>query len=112
MEKTVKLIVVYITTRDRDEAMRIGRVLVEDRLAACVNVVDGMHSLYWWEGEVQQDSETVLIAKTREFYFSALVERVKGMHSYECPCVLSLPILDGNPGYLDWIQSETECCDE
>lgn len=110
--KKVKLIIVYITTRNRDEAMAIGRFLLENRLAACVNIIDGMQSLYWWEEEIQQDNETILIAKTREANLSSLVERVKALHSYQCPCVLALPIRGGNSDYLDWIRNETESSDE
>lgn len=98
---------VYMTAPDADEARRIGRVLVEERLAACVNVLDGMNSLYWWEGAVQDDREAVLIAKTRSSLLDALTERVKALHPYTCPCVVALPIVGGNPAYLDWLGAET-----
>ena len=98
---------VYMTAPDREEARRIGRALVEERLAACVNVLDGMNSLYWWEGAVQDDSEAVLIAKTRADLLESLTERVKALHPYSCPCVVALPIVAGNPAYLDWLAGET-----
>ena len=97
---------VYITTQNSEEARRIGRALVEERLAACVNILDGMHSIYWWEGEIQDDRETVLIAKTRDALLPALIERVKALHSYSCPCVVALPIIAGNPEYLAWLREE------
>jgi len=103
----MKLNIIYITTKDRDEARRIGRALVEARLAACANVIDGLSSLYWWEGAVQDEAEALLIAKTRESLVPELVEKVKELHSYSCPCIVSLPILDGNPGFLKWINDET-----
>lgn len=98
---------VYMTTETVEEARALGRALVEARLAACANVIPGMIPIFWWEGEVQEGGETVLIAKTR----SALVERltafVKERHSYDCPCVVALPIAAGNPAFLDWIADET-----
>ena len=99
---------VYMTTGTQEEARRIGRALVEARLAACVNIISGMNSIYWWEGELQDDNETVLIAKTREELLADLIDKVKAMHSYECPCVVALPIEAGNPAYLDWLARETE----
>ena len=99
---------VYMTTGTQEEARRIGRALVEARLAACVNIIAGMNSIYWWEGALQDDNETVLIAKTREELLADLIDKVKAMHSYECPCVVALPIEAGNPAYLDWLARETE----
>ena len=104
----MKLNLVYVTTKDKDEARRIGRALVESRLAACVNIIDGVNSIYWWEGEVQDETEAVLIAKTKEALAPELIEKVKALHSYSCPCVVSLPIQDGNPDFLSWIESETQ----
>jgi len=99
---------VYMTTGSREEARRIGRTLVEERLAACVNILDGMQSLYWWDGAVQDGQETVLIAKTRTVLLERLTERVRGLHSDRCPCVVALPIEGGNPAFLQWIGEETE----
>lgn len=98
---------VYVTAGSADEARKIGRVLVEERLAACANIIDGMHSIYRWEGDIQEDAECVLIAKTREAHVAALIERVKALHSYSCPCIVTLPVLGGNPDYLAWLESET-----
>ncbi len=98
---------VYMTAADEDEARRIGGALVAERLAACVNVIPGMRSFYRWQGEVRDDREVVVIAKTRETLVDALVARVKELHSYECPCVVALPIVAGNPDFLDWIEAET-----
>ena len=98
---------VYMTTASPDEAQRIGRTLVEERLAACVNIVPGMRSLYWWQGAVQDGQETVLIAKTRAELLESLTARVKALHSYTCPCVVALPIEGGNADFLRWIADET-----
>lgn len=98
---------IYITTSNAEEAVRIGRALVESRLAACANILPTVRSLYWWEGRVQEEGETVLIAKTRESHVTALTEMVRELHSYSCPCVVALPITGGNPAYLDWLAQET-----
>jgi periplasmic divalent cation tolerance protein len=97
----------YITAGSRDEAKRIGRVLVEERLAACANIIDGMESIYWWQDRLTEDREAVLIVKTRADFIVRVTERVKALHSYSVPCVVALPILDGNPAYLDWLGAET-----
>ena len=98
---------VYITAGTAEEAERIGAALVEERLAACANVIDGMRAIYRWEGGVQNDEEAVLIVKTRADLLDALTERVKALHSYEIPCVVGLPIVGGNADFLDWIGAGT-----
>ncbi len=98
---------IYITAGSRDEALTIGRALVEDRLAACANVLAGTSSIYWWEGKVSEDEEVSLILKTRDDLVDQLVHKVRELHSYDCPCVVSIPITGGNPAFLDWIDAET-----
>ena len=98
---------IYITCGSEAEAGNIGTVLVERRLAACVNILPGMRSLYWWQGKVESGRETVLIAKTRDDLVEELTEAVKAMHGYEVPCVVALPVTGGNRDFLDWIDSET-----
>lgn len=98
---------VYMTVGSRAEAETIGRRLVEERLAACTNILDNMTSFYWWEGKLVEDREVVLIAKTVEERLERLVERVKALHSYTCPCVVALPIVGGNARYLNWVRDET-----
>ena len=103
----MKTNLIYMTVGSMDEARRIGKELVSSRLVACVNMIENMRSVYWWEGELQEDSEVILIAKTKESLVPELIQKVKSLHSYDCPCVLSLPILDGNSAFLDWIAKET-----
>jgi periplasmic divalent cation tolerance protein len=98
---------IYITCADEAEAETIGTMLVENRLAACVNILPGMRSIYWWRGKVERGVETVLIAKTRDELVGPLTEAVKAAHGYEVPCVVSLAITGGNPDFLDWIRTET-----
>ena len=99
---------IYMTAGSKEEANNIGMVLVEARLAACVNIIENMTSVYRWEEKVQQDSEVVLIAKTTEALVPELIDKVKSLHSYDCPCIVSLPISDGYPPFLDWINSEVK----
>ncbi|NYZ11277.1 divalent-cation tolerance protein CutA [Azospirillum sp. RWY-5-1] len=99
---------VYMTAGTREEAERIGRALVEERLAACVNILPGMLSVYRWKGAVEQAEEVVLLAKTRRSNFTALAERVRALHSYEVPCIVELPLGQGDAPYLDWIAAETD----
>jgi periplasmic divalent cation tolerance protein len=99
--------VCHVNAGSREEALRIGRALVEERLAACANVVDGLSSLYWWRGRLEETREALLILKTKGELVPALIERARQLHSYECPSVVALPIAAGNPDYLGWIAAET-----
>jgi len=99
---------VYMTAGSKAEAQKIGKALIESRLAACVNILDNMESIYRWEGKIQQDNEVVLIAKTTESLVSQLIEKVIALHSFDCPGIISLPILDGYPPFLKWIQAEVK----
>jgi len=98
---------IYATTASRDEALAIARELVESRLAACANVLAGTTSVYHWQGEVCEEGEVSLILKTRDDLVDRVVEKVRELHSYDCPCVVSLPISGGNEAFLQWIEAET-----
>jgi periplasmic divalent cation tolerance protein len=91
-----------------DEAARIGKTLVQERLAACVNIIDGMRSLYEWGGSLQDDREVVMIVKTRSGRVAELTEAVKAIHSYDCPCIVELPVSGGNSAFLDWIGKQVD----
>jgi periplasmic divalent cation tolerance protein len=99
---------IYMTASSKAEAQKIGKALVDSRLAACVNILDNMQSIYRWEEKIQEDSEVVLIAKTTETLVPRLIDKVKSLHSYDCPCIVSLPVLGGYPPFLDWIKTEVE----
>ncbi|MEX1123300.1 MAG: divalent-cation tolerance protein CutA [Balneolales bacterium] len=103
----MKVYFVYITTANHDDASLIGRALVEENLAACANIIEPMTSIYRWEGRIQQDQETVLIAKTTEKKIDELTKRVKQIHSYDCPCISAIPVEAGNADYLNWIAETT-----
>jgi periplasmic divalent cation tolerance protein len=99
--------ILYITAANSDEAMRLAKGLVEARLAACANILGGINSVYWWQGKIEEGSEVALIAKTRADLVEECIAKVKELHSYSCPCVIALPILAGNPPYLEWLAAET-----
>ena len=102
----MKVNFVYMTAGSREEAHIIGRELVVSKLAACVNILEGMNSIYMWDGNIQDDSEVVMIAKTTENRLPELVEKVNSLHSYDCPCIVAIPVSGGNQAFLDWIAQE------
>ena len=104
----MKVNFIYMTAGSKDEARKIGQDLVAAGLAACVNILDNMNSIYMWQGEIQDDSEVVIIAKTTEDRVPALVEKVKALHSYDCPCIVAIPVSGGNQAFLDWVAAEVK----
>jgi len=102
----MKVNFIYMTAGSKDEARKIGKELVAAGLAACVNILDNMNSVYMWQGEIQDDSEVVMIAKTIAERMPALIEKVKALHSYDCPCIVAIPVSGGNQAFLDWIAAE------
>ena len=99
---------VYITAANANEAVAIGRDLVERQLAACANVHSPVVSIYRWRGVIQQENEVVLIAKTRGDLVEDLSVRVAEIHSYDCPCVVAVPIAGGHAPFLEWISAESK----
>ena len=97
---------VYITTSGAEESKKIGRIIVEERLAGCVNIISTIESLYWWKGEIEEDKESVLIAKTKVSNIENIIKRVKEIHSYENPAILAIPIIEGSRDYLDYLDDE------
>lgn len=95
---------VYVTTQNHESALLIGQTLVEEKLVACVNILNGATSIYWWEGKVETASESVLIAKTTDALEEQVIERIKALHIYDCPCIVTLPIENGNKEFLSWIE--------
>ena len=93
------------TTADVEEARRLGRMLVEERLAACVTLVPAVCSIYWWQGEIQSVNECLLLLKTSQDKLEALESRLHELHSYKTPEFLVLPIEAGSQAYLDWMQN-------
>lgn len=93
----------FITVPNTDVGRDLARVLLEARLAACVNIVPHVESLYWWEGQIQQDGEAMLIVKSQVGALDRLIDTVKKHHPYDVPEVIAMPIDKGNPAYLNWL---------
>jgi len=98
--------IIYITTSGEEESKRIGKRLVEDRLAGCVNIIPSIRSFYWWNNEIEEDEESVLIVKTIEEHVKEIIKKVKELHSYENPCIIHIPIKGGSEDYLKWLLEE------
>ena len=96
-----------MTAGSLEEAKKISRELIEENLAACVNLLKNMTSMYKWEEKLEEGQEVVMIVKTRKTLMPKLIEIVKSHHGYDCPCILELPIQGGNLDFLSWIQTET-----
>lgn len=101
-------VIVLTTMPADDDAVVLARALVEERLAACVNVLEPMTSVYRWQGEVRQDRERQLIVKTRADLVDALRDRLPSLHPYDVPEFLVLPVADGSDRYLEWVRESTE----
>jgi periplasmic divalent cation tolerance protein len=97
-------LMVYVTAADEDEARRIAKALVAERLAACVNILGRIESVYHWEGEVQSATEVAFLAKSTEACFDVLAARIRELHSYELPCIVAVPLARGEAAFLDWIR--------
>lgn len=97
---------IYITVKDEEEARKLARALVEERLVACANYFP-LSSIYLWKGDIEEDSEIAIIAKTRLDMVDSIIKRVKELHSYDIPCVVSWIIENGNPDYLAWVKEST-----
>jgi periplasmic divalent cation tolerance protein len=103
-----KPIVVWVTCGSEEEAVRIARALVEERLAACVNILSPIRSIYRWEGKVWDEKEWFLMIKTRRNKFVELEKKVKSLHSYSVPEIIALPLVEGSHSYLDWLKEMTD----
>ncbi|MBI5195259.1 MAG: divalent-cation tolerance protein CutA [Nitrospirae bacterium] len=99
-------IVIFITAPNEEAAVKIARALVEARLAACVNIVKSVRSIYRWEDKIEDDAEALMIAKTQKDLFNALAKKVKELHSYSVPEIIALPIVEGSEEYLKWLNTE------
>lgn len=108
MDGSERVVVILVTAPDKRVATRLARALVEERLAACVNVLPGVTSLYRWEGAVQQEGEVLLVIKARGRDVEAIGARVTELHPYDVPEVVATEVVGGSRRYLDWIQAETE----
>ena len=102
----MSVVAVYVVFADVDEAMRIGRTVVEERLAACINVLAPCTSIYWWEGTVARSDEAPALLKTTHARVDALIERLADLHSYEVPAIVALPVDRLAASFGDWVETE------
>lgn len=101
-------VVIFITTGTHEEANQLAEVLLKQRKAACINIVPGVSSRFWWEGQLHSDQESLLIAKAKASLLDEIVALVKEVHSYDVPEVIALPIIGGSSDYLEWIGKELQ----
>lgn len=101
----IPYIIVLVTAKDKKEAEKISRGLLEAKLIACANIVAGVQSLFWWQGKIDSSKEVLLILKTKKNLFKKVLAQVKSLHSYQVPEVIALPLVSGSKDYLDWIGS-------
>ena len=101
-------VVVIVTAANREEAVKIVRSLLEERLIACANIVGPVSSIFWWEGKIDEASEFLVFMKSHENHFERLSERVTEIHSYDVPEIIALPIIKGSPSYLEWLSDSLQ----
>lgn len=104
----MEIIFLYVTTGNKKEAKYLGEMLLKKKLAACVNIYDNMNSMYWWKDKIEEANETVLIIKTKSTLVAEASTLIKQLHSYECPCILELPIKGGDSNYIEWLKKNLE----
>lgn len=100
--------IVLVTVKDKLEAQDITKKLIQEKLAACVNILDSVESHFWWQGKVDSSQEALMVIKTKEDLFDPLVKMVKSLHSYSTPEIIALPIIKGDMEYLNWIKDSVK----
>jgi len=101
----MSFIIVLITAPNKHEAANIVRTLLEEKLIACANILDKVHSLFWWREKVEDEEESLVLMKSKQTLFKKLSDRITELHSYDVPEILALPIVKGSQAYLDWIKA-------
>ena len=99
--------IIFITAPEKNEAELIAQALLQEKLAACVNLIENIHSFFWWQGKIDNAKEVLLVVKTKKSLVSKLIKKVQVIHSYEVPEIIALPIISGNKKYLNWIDDST-----
>lgn len=98
----------YITINNYEEAGQLCRKLVEEKLLACANIIKCEKSIYWWQGKIEEEQECIIIAKAPSELTEKAIKRVKQLHSYDCPCILSIKVTEGNEDFLKWVETSTK----
>ncbi len=108
MPGNTKHIIVFVTVSSNEEAQKIADLLLKQKKAACINILSGVSSSFWWQGKIDAARESLLVIKTKASVLSKVIELVKAAHSYEVPEIIAMPILGGNADYLSWIDAEVK----
>lgn len=103
----INVVVVMVTTSNQDEAAKIAEHVVRARLAACASTIPTVRSTYWWEGKIMNDQESLVLVKTTSDKYASLQEAIQMLHSYKVPEIIAIPVTEGFPPYLDWVNRET-----
>ena len=98
--------IVYITTSGISESKKIAKHLLKDKLACCINIIPSVESIYLWEGKIEEDSESIMLVKTKSVLVDEVIKRVEHVHSYETPCILEITVNKGSDNYLEWMETE------
>ena len=104
---TAEFCLVYITIDKLETAETLVKTLIDERIIACANIIEPVRSIYRWQGEICVEKELIIISKCQKSVYQALEQRVKELHPYDCPCIVSLPVEAGLPDYFKWLTSET-----
>jgi len=105
-------IIILVTAKNKKEAAAIAKGLLEAKLVACANIIDGVQSLFWWQGKIDSSKEVLLVLKTKKILLNKVSVKVKSLHSYQIPEIIALPIVGGSEDYLGWISSSVACHSE
>jgi periplasmic divalent cation tolerance protein len=96
-------VVIFTTVGNKKEARRVAQAVLQKKLAACVNILDNLESVFWWQGKIDAAKEVLLMIKSKKRLLPKVIKLIKSRHSYEVPEIIALPIIAGNPDYLRWI---------
>lgn len=99
---------VYTPHKNKAKALEMGKTLIKEKLIACTNIIEKVTSIYEWEGEIVEESEVLMIMKTKHLLFDELQTRIEELHTYSCPCIIGLPVMKGNASYLNWLDQQTK----
>jgi periplasmic divalent cation tolerance protein len=103
----INVVVVMVATSNQDEAVKIAEHVVRARLAACASTIPTVGSTYWWEGKIMNDQESLVLIKTTSSKYASLQETIQKLHSYKVPEIIAIPVTEGFPPYLEWVNRET-----
>jgi periplasmic divalent cation tolerance protein len=108
MGEPMSYVFIVTTTQNKEEAVKIVRSLLKERLIACANILGPVSSLFWWQGKIDEENEFLIFMKSRKSLFERISKRVTEIHSYDVPEIILLPIIEGSPPYLDWLRDSLQ----